>query len=75
MKPIEAIPSKRWRNKKTGAIASLYGAVPWTTPAEKADWEVETVGWTVRNDNGTIGIGREPWKTKEEADAYVASRG
>jgi len=66
------IPSKRWVNRKTGRTASIYGAQPWSSPVEEADWEIETVGWTVRdNVSGTVGIGRIPWTTQEEAQAWV----
>lgn len=68
----EVVESKRWFNKKTNATASLFGAVPWTSPSEKNDWELQTVGWTVRdNDRGTVGIGRQPWKSRSEAQAWV----
>lgn len=76
----EVIESRRWKHKGTGAVASLYGAVPWTgRPGDrKEDWQLENVGWTIRWDNGTIGIGRVPFKTEGEAqewlDAYQAKR-
>ena len=69
---FEVIPARKWRNSATGATASLYGAAPYVSEADKADWTVETVGWTIRNNrDGTIGIGRSPFVTKEEADAYI----
>jgi hypothetical protein len=67
MKVLEVIPAKKWKNKVTGQTASLYGAVPYTTTAEAEGWEVITVGWTWRNSNGTIGLGRVPAATYEEA--------
>lgn len=68
----EVIESKRWVNTVTGRTASLYGAVPWTTEAEKDQWTVQSAGWTVRdNKNGTVGIGRLPWPTKEEAQTWA----
>jgi hypothetical protein len=42
-------------------------AVPYTSNAQKAEWEVVTTGWTWENSNGTIGLGRVPAKTYEEA--------
>lgn len=67
MRVIEVIESKRWRNVNTNATASIYGAVPYTSDADKPNWIIETVGWTWRNDNGTVGLGRAPAKTREEA--------
>lgn len=67
MRILEVIESRRWRNITTGDTASLYGAVPYTSESDKPNWIVETVGWTWRNDNGTIGLGRVPAKTREEA--------
>ena len=67
MRVLEVIPARRWRNSTTGQAASLYGAQPWTSLADKANWSVETSGWTWRNDNGTIGLGRMPANTYDEA--------
>jgi len=67
MKVIEIIGSKIWRNKNTGAVASIFGAVPWTNPEDKRSWVIETRGFTWRLDNGTVGLGRVPAKTYEEA--------
>jgi hypothetical protein len=61
-----------WRNKKTGAGASIYGAVPWTSSEDKANWEKINTGFTVYNEQrNTIGIGRAPWKTRGEAEAWI----
>jgi hypothetical protein len=69
----EVIESRRWNNAKTGATASLYGAVPWTSEAGRVDWAIETVGYTWRDTvKGTIGIGRVPAKTIEEAEEVAA---
>lgn len=65
MKPIAIIESKRWENKKTGQTASLYGSLPYYDDGK--DWKVVTVGYTVQNDNGTVGNGRIPFKTLAEA--------
>jgi pyruvoyl-dependent arginine decarboxylase (PvlArgDC) len=66
-KIVEVIESKRWKNTKTGRIVSIYGACPWDSDSEKQDWIMETVGYTWRLDNGTVGLCRVPAKTKEEA--------
>jgi len=74
MSHYEVIPSRRWKNSKTGATASIYGSVPFITTEERAFWSIVDVGWTVRNlANGRVGVGKSPWATKEEAEAWVAA--
>jgi hypothetical protein len=74
-KPIRVIPSKRLKHKITGRTASVYGAHPASgTPGDTwNDWEIVQVGWTVENDNGTVGCGRVPWATPEGAQAHIDS--
>lgn len=67
MTVLRVIESKRWVNKETGNQVSIYGAVPWTSEAGKANWEMKVVGWTWENSNGTVGLGRPPAKTHAEA--------
>ena len=70
----EVIESKRYRNTETGRTASIYGACPWYSPESKQYWTIETVGWTVRDNNtNTVGFGRVPFKTREEAQAFAES--
>jgi len=64
---VEIIESKIWVNLVTGLTASIYGAVPYGSDADKDDWEVKTVGYTWKLKDGTIGLGRRPVKTYEEA--------
>jgi len=71
MRIIQVIESLQWRNKRTGATASVYGAAPYVSDADAKDWETEAVGFTWRNDNGTVGLGRMPAKTREEAEAIM----
>ena len=66
MKVLAVIPSQRYRHI-SGRTASIYGACPWTSQADKANWTLETSGWTWEMDNGTIGLGRVPAKTRAEA--------
>lgn len=69
----EIIESRRWR-ASDGRSASIYGANPFRTDAERErdGWRVEVSGWTVRNPHtGEIGIGRKPWETRAEAQAFV----
>lgn len=67
MRILEVIPSKSWKNTHTGATASLYGAVPYVTTAEAEGWEIVVKGYTWLCSNDTIGLGRPPAKTYEEA--------
>ena len=72
MKPIEVIESKAWVHT-SGRKASIYGAVPWTIDADKPNWSIVTTGYTLRMDNGTVGYGRPPLPTREEAEAVLAN--
>jgi hypothetical protein len=67
MKIVQVIEAKRWLNTKNGRTASIYGSVPYNDESERSDWTIQIVGYTWRLDNGTIGLGRIPAKTKEEA--------
>lgn len=70
------IEARQWHNKTSGRTASIYGAIPWTSQTEAANWHIETIGWTVKdNKNGTIGLGRRPFQTFEEAQAWIDGLG
>lgn len=71
MKILEVIESKRWKHIKTGQTASIYGAVPYTNESDKPNWTIETVGYTWKLDNGTVGLGRVPANTMSEALAIM----
>ncbi len=71
MKIVAVIESRRYRNIINNRTASIYGAAPWYSESEKANWIVETVGFTWELDNGTIGLGRVPAKTREEAEVVM----
>jgi hypothetical protein len=73
MPRYEVIESKRWQNN-AGRTASIYGAAPYLSQSQRVaeEWQIVTVGYTVRNlSDGTVGIGRVPWTTREEAQAWV----
>lgn len=72
MKNGTVIESKRYKNVVTGATASIYGSCPWYTAAEEANWTVESNGWTIEWSDGTVGIGKKPFATKAEAEAWLA---
>jgi hypothetical protein len=70
MQEPEIIESKRWRHT-SGATASLYGAVPYARDAAAEGWTLETVGFSLRYPDGTIGGGHPPAATREEAEARL----
>lgn len=71
MARYEVIESKSWK-RDDGATASIYGAVPWTSSSEEKRWKIVPRGFTVRdNVSGTVGIGKQPWATRAEAQAWV----
>lgn len=63
------LPAYQYRHV-SGRTASITGAAPWHTAAERSEWRVETIGYTVQHPDGTVGIGRRPFQTKEEAQAW-----
>lgn len=67
---VEIIPARRWRHVD-GRTASLYGSCPWTSAADKANWTMVDDGYTWRRADGTVGIGRRPASTMEEAKAVM----
>ena len=76
----EVIPSRVWKNASTNQSVSIYGAVPYQKDAAAEGWAIVDVGFTIRdNVSGTVGIGRVPFKTQQEAEqvaqAMEARRG
>jgi hypothetical protein len=72
---FEVIESRIWRNA-AGRAASIYGAAPWLSEAQKIGegWEIVSRGWTVQNPHtGQVGICRAPWATREEAESFAAN--
>jgi len=76
IKQLNVIPARHWVNSKTGVKASIYGACPWTSAADKANWEKVTTGYTwerIDSDGSvTIGLCRTPAATKTEAEEIAA---
>ncbi len=60
----EVIPCRRYRHPD-GRTASIFSADP------GPGFEVETIGWTIQHPDGTTGIGKPPFPTKEAAQAWV----
>ena len=69
--PIAVIPSRVWLNSKNGRKASIYGAAPYWSEAEKPDWTIVEQGFTVEMSDGTIGCGRRPFPTREAAVEFA----
>lgn len=70
-KTFEVVESKRWVCND-GRTASIYGASPYTNDAERSQWRVQVVGFTVRHlKAGTVGIGRQPWPTRQAAEDWL----
>ena len=68
------IESRRWKHIN-GRTVSFHGSVPWMGEYDKQDWHVEITGWTIYNERtGTIGIGRVPFKTEQEAQNWINNR-
>jgi hypothetical protein len=66
------VESKVWLHKESGRRVSQYGACPWTNDADKADWELASVGWTLYDRQAnTVGCGRVPWPTRDAAQAQA----
>jgi hypothetical protein len=63
----------RFYRHTTGRTASIYGSLPWRNEAEKAGWTLVSEGYTIEHPDGTVGLGRKPFATKEEAQAWVAA--
>lgn len=64
------LESRVWRNADTGARASIYGASPYR--GDKGAWEIVSQGWTIRdNKNGTVGMGRAPFPSQADAQAFA----
>ena len=65
-----AVIAKEWRHV-SGKTASTGGAPPWGTLAPDPDWAMANCGWTIEHPDGTRGIGRAPFATREEAQAWI----
>lgn len=61
----EVIEYKVWVNAD-GRKASVSGALP-----AGEGWAIEVQGFTIRHPDGTTGLGRKPFETHAEAQAWV----
>lgn len=65
---MKIIPHKFYFNKSTNETASFYGA--WPGPG----YEVVSKGYTIMNQDGTIGIGRKPFEDRLQAERWLNSQ-
>jgi hypothetical protein len=71
---FDIIESKKWVCND-GRTASIYGSCPWVSDADRDQWKVQIVGYTVQHKKtGTVGIGRKPWETLEDAQKWLYGR-
>lgn len=56
---IDIIPHEVYVHS-SGRTASMWGACPWQSEAERHEWTKRRRGWTWMMDDGTIGLGRQP---------------
>lgn len=74
MERYQVVESQVWQ-RDDGAKASIYGACPWTSAADKPRWQIVRNGYTIRDNRlGTVGIGRPPFKTHAEAQGWIDAR-
>ena len=65
-------PARRWINSQTGQRASIFGACPWYCAADRKNWNMQEIGFTLRDHlNNTTGNGRAPFTCAIHAQAYA----
>lgn len=71
MSPRSYRKSCRWESN-TGRTASIFGAVPYLSEQQKINegWKVVETGFVPMWRDGTVGGGRVPHKTLDEARAF-----
>jgi len=70
MRNGKVIESLVWK-RDDGLKASIYGACPWQSQAEKARWTLVPQGFTIQWSDGTVGCGRKPFTTAEDAQRFL----
>ena len=71
MKRYEIIEAKCWVHTD-GRTASVYGACPYVSDSDKANWTIQTVGYTIRdNKTNTVGMGRKPFDSMYDASMVL----
>lgn len=65
MPTYQVVPYRVWQHPD-GRRASIHGSYP------GEGWSIVRAGWTVENTRtGCTGIGRKPWETEVEANAWA----
>ena len=62
-------PHRYWTGPN-GRTASIYGAAPWGFGPNPGGWEIVAKGWTVAHPDGTLGLARVPFTSREDAQAW-----
>lgn len=70
MEALEIIEARIHRHIATGRTASIYGAVPWRSNAERAEWEIVSNGFSFRRPDGTVFRNRYH-ATREDAQRQI----
>lgn len=72
--PTGYVQAMRWQSAN-GQTASVYGAVPYYSQEQKIQegWEIVKSGWIPEWSDGTVGAGRPPHATLEEAKAFYGN--
>ena len=74
MKRYEVVPYRFHRHIASGRKVSIFGAVPWVSSADKANWETVSEGFTwADNKDNTVGCCRRPVADRAEADKTCAT--
>jgi hypothetical protein len=76
MKTIQVVPARVRQNRLTGAKITMFSTLPY---GSAEDWLVVEQGytWEIVDFRGclTVGMGRKPAKTIEEAEAQAVGAG
>lgn len=66
MQRYQVIEYKRWEHI-SGRTASIF-SLPYVSESDAKDWRIVSKGFTIRdNHTNTQGLGRQPFKTYQEA--------
>jgi hypothetical protein len=76
IKKVTPIPHRVWFNASANRTASIFGSCPWFDGSGEENWEKIEKGYTLhvehKDGSVTYGLGRKPFETLAEADAFAA---
>ena len=73
--PYQVVPSNVLMHVASGQRFSPFTSFPPIPGTVAEDYDRVQVGWTVYNPlTGQYGIGRAPWPTKADAEAWAAGK-